>query len=265
MRGRDNEAALTANIVELASRYGRQGYRRIAALLRNAGWRANLKRVKRIWRAEGLKVPQRQPKRGRLWLADGSCTRLRPDRPNYVWSYDFVQDRTHDGRKFRMLTVINECTRECLALPVARQLKSDDVLSILANLFAERGPPEHIRSGDSSEFTANAVRKWLGRLGMKTAFITPGSPWENGYNESFNGKLRDELLDREIFYSLSRRRFCSRSGEYTTTSSVRTQPSASAGLRPKPSIWPRPGRARHGCRPAALRLPSAVAQEVLMH
>ena len=148
-RGRDDEAALTADIVELASRYGRYGYRRIAALLRDAGWRVNLKRVERIWRAEGLKVPQRQPKRGRLWLADGSCIRLRPDRPNHVWSYDFVQDRTHEGRKLRMLTVIDEYTRECLALPVARQLRSDDVLATLADLFAERGPPEHIRSDNS--------------------------------------------------------------------------------------------------------------------
>ena len=189
-RGRDDEEALTADIVALASQYGRYGYRRVAALLRAAGWQVNRKRVERIWRAEGLKVPQRQPKRGRLWLGDGSCMRLRPERPNHVWSYDFVQDRTHDGRRIRMLTVIDEYTRECLALPVARRLNSDDVLAVLADLFVERGPPEHIRSDNGPEFTATAVREWLGRLGVKTAFIEPGSPWENGYNESFNGKLR---------------------------------------------------------------------------
>ena len=182
-RGRDDEAALTADIIELASRYGRYGYRRITALLRHAGWRVNLKRVERIWRAEGLKVPQRQPKRGRLWLADGSCVRLRPDRPNHVWSYDFVADKTHGGGAIRMLTVIDEYTRECLALPVARQLRSDDVLATLAGLFAERGPPEHIRSDNGPEFTANVVGDWLSRLGVKTAFIDPGGPWENGLQE----------------------------------------------------------------------------------
>lgn len=202
-RGRDDEEALTADIVALASEYGRHGHRRMAALLRAAGWRVNRKRVERIWRAEGLKVPARQPKRGRLWLADGSCMRLRAERPNHVWSYDFVQDRTHDGRRIRMLTVTCEHTRECLTLPVARRLNPDDVLAVLADLFVQRGPPEHVRSDNGPEFTATAVRAWLGRLGVKTAFIEPGSPWENGCNESFNGKLRDELLDREVFHTLA--------------------------------------------------------------
>ena len=162
----------------------------------------NHKRVERIWRREGLKVPMKQPKRGRLWLNDGSCIRLRPSWPNHVWAYDFVQGRTHDGRPFRMLTVIDEFTRECLAIPVARRLRFDDVLACLADLFIERGPPDHIRSDNGSEFTAQAVREWLPRLGVKTLYIEPGSPWEDGYNESFNGKLRDELLNGEIFYSL---------------------------------------------------------------
>ncbi|WP_156032665.1 IS3 family transposase [Parvularcula oceani] len=263
-RGRDDEAALTADIVELASRYGRYGYRRIAALLRDAGWRVNLKRVERIWRTEGLKVPQRQPKRGRLWLADGSCIRLRPDRPNHVWSYDFVQDRTHEGRKLRMLTVIDEYTRECLALPVARQLKSDDVLATLADLFAERGPPEHIRSDNGSEFTATVVREWLGRLGVKTAFITPGSPWENGYNESFNGKLRDEFLDREIFYSLTEARILIEAWRvhYNTV-----RPHSALGYRPPAPEATAPastGAPRLPSGSATLRLPSAVAQEASM-
>jgi transposase InsO family protein len=182
--------------------YGRYGYRRITALLRAEGWPVNAKRVARIWRCEGLKVPRRQPKRGRLWLTGGSCIRLRPRWPGHVWAYDFVQDRTRDGRKFRMLTVIDEFSRECLAIEVARRLTADDVLQVLADLFVERGPPDHIRSDNGPEFAARAVRAWLGQVGVKTLFIEPGSPWENGYNESFNGKLRDELLDREIFCTL---------------------------------------------------------------
>jgi transposase InsO family protein len=199
---RSDETALTDAVVLLAAEYGRYGYRRITALLRAEGWRVNAKRVERIWRREGLKVPRRQPKRGRLWLNDGSCIRLRPCWPGHVWAYDFVQDRTHDGRRFRMLTVIDEYTRECLAIVVARRLTSDDVLQVLTDLFVERGPPEYIRSDNGPEFVAKVVRDWLGRIGVTTLFIEPGSPWENGYNESFNGKLRDELLDREIFYSL---------------------------------------------------------------
>lgn len=197
-----DEAALTDAVVSLAAEYGRYGYRRVTALLRAEGWQVNAKRVERIWRREGLKVPRRQPKRGRLWLNDGSCVRLRPCWPGHVWAYDFVQDRTHDGRRFRMLTVIDEYTRECLAIVVARRLTSDDVLQVLCELFVERGPPGHIRSDNGPEFVAKAVRGWLGQVGVTTLFIEPGSPWENGYNESFNGKLRDELLDREIFYSL---------------------------------------------------------------
>ena len=188
--------------MRLASAYGRYGYRRITALLRADGWRVNAKRVERLWRREGLKVPRRQPKRARLWLNDGSCLRLRPCRPGHVWAYDFVQDRTHDGRKVRMLTVIDEFSRECLAIVVARRLTADDVLQVLADLFVERGPPDHIRSDNGPEFAAKAVRDWFGQVGVKTLFIEPGSPWENGYNESFNGKLRDELLEREIFATL---------------------------------------------------------------
>jgi putative transposase len=168
---RDDEAALTEAVVSLAAEYGRYGYRRITAMLRASGWRVNAKRVQRIWRREGLKVPGRQPKRGRLWLNDGSCIRLRPCWPGHVWAYDFVQDRTRDGRPFRMLTVIDEYTRECLAIVVARNLASDDVLRVLTELFAERGPPDHIRSDNGPEFTARVVRAWLGRIGVKTLFI----------------------------------------------------------------------------------------------
>jgi len=162
----------------------------------------NHKRVERIWRREGLKVPKRQPKRGRLWLNDGSCIRLRAERKDHVWAYDFVQHRTHDGRPYRMLTLVDEFTRECLAIDVARRLRSDDVLERLAWLFATRGVPAHIRSDNGPEFTAHVVRDWLARLDVKTLFIQPGSPWENGYVESFNSKLRDELLNGEIFYTL---------------------------------------------------------------
>ena len=198
----DDEEVLRAKIVSLATRYGRYGYRRITALLRREGWQVNHKRVERIWRQEGLKVPQKQPKRGRLWLNDGSCVRLRPTHRNHVWSYDFVADRTHDGRAVKILTVIDEYSRESVAIVVARKIKSDDVLDCLTDLFVTHGPPQHIRSDNGPEFAAKAVRSWLGRIGVQTLFIEPGSPWENGYNESFNGKLRDEVLNREIFYNL---------------------------------------------------------------
>ena len=201
--GRADEAALTADIVELATQYGRYGYRRITALLHTAGWAVNVKRVERIWRREGLKVPRRQPKKGRLWLNDGSCVRLRPEHPNHVWSYDFVEDRTHNSRKFRMLNVIDEFTRECLAIRIDRRLRSTDVIDVLSDLFILRGVPGHVRSDNGPEFVAKAVRDWIAAVGARTAFIEPGSPWENGYCESFNSKLRDELLDGEIFYSLA--------------------------------------------------------------
>jgi putative transposase len=190
---------LRARITELACDYGRYGYRRITGLLRLEGWQVNHKRVERIWRQEGLKVPRRQPKRRRLWLNDGSCIRLRPERKHHVWSYDMVSARTSDGRPLRMLTIIDEYSRECLAIQVERQIKSENVLFRLADLFIERGTPEYIRSDNGPEFTAKAIRGWLNRLGVRTLFIEPGSPWENGYCESFNGKLRDELLNKEIF------------------------------------------------------------------
>jgi len=201
--GRADEEALTADIIRLASRYGRYGYRRITAMLRTEGWTVNAKRVERIWRREGLKVPQKQPKRGRLWLNDGSCIRLRPEHPNHVWSYDFVEGRTHNGRKFRMLNIIDEFTRECLAIRIDRKLNSTDVIDVLSDLFILRGVPGHVRSDNGPEFIAKSVREWIIAVGAKTAFIEPGSPWENGYCESFNSKLRDELLNGEIFYSLA--------------------------------------------------------------
>jgi len=198
----DDEVALTAAIIDWARQYGRYGYRRITALLRAEGWSCNHKRVERIWRREGLRVPARQPKRGRLWLNDGSCVRLRPERPNHVWAYDFVEDRTRDGRKFRMLNVVDEFTRECLCIRVGRKLGSADVIDVLADLFIARGTPGFIRSDNGPEFVAVAVQGWISGVGAKTAYIEPGSPWENGYVESFNGKLRDELMNAEVFNTL---------------------------------------------------------------
>ena len=173
----------------MATKFGRYGYRRITALLQIQGWPVNHKRVERIWRREGLKVPSKQPKRARLWLNDGSCLRLRPARKNHVWAYDFVLTRTHDGKPVRMLAVIDEYTRECLAIRAGRHIRSDDILDCLSELMVQRGVPEHIRSDNGPEFTAKAVRQWLGRVGARTLYIEPGSPWENGYVESFNGKF----------------------------------------------------------------------------
>ena len=225
----DDEAALTADIIELTRQYGRYGYRRITALLRSAGWTVNKKRVERIWRREGLKVPAKQPKRGRLWFNDGSCIRLRAERPNHVWSYDFVADRTHDGKAFRMLCIIDEFTRESLAIRVARKLKAHDVIEALSDLFIQRGIPAYIRSDNGPEFVAAALREWIAAVGAKTAYIEPGSPWENGYCESFNGKLRDELLNGEIFYSLKEAKVMIESWRrhYNTV-----RPHSSLGYRP---------------------------------
>jgi len=198
-----DEKRLTEDIVTLATKYGRYGYRRITALLNNEHeWRVNHKRVERIWRKEGLKVPKKQPKRGRLWMNDGSCIRLRPEYKDHVWSYDFMIDRTADGRPFKILNIIDEYTRECLAIRVSRKIKNQDVIDLLFHLFIFRGIPGHIRSDNGPEFTSRSIRKWLARLGVKTLFIEPGSPWENGYIESFNGKLRDELLNLEISTTL---------------------------------------------------------------
>lgn len=193
---------LRTRIIELASEYGRYGYKTITDMLRLEGWDVGRDRVWTIWREEGLKVPMKQPKRKRLWLADGSCIRLRPEYKNHVWSYDFVSDQTHDGRKFRILNVIDEFTRECLASHVARRIRSQDVIFILADLFIKHGVPKHIRSDNGPEFVAKKVVKWFKDLKVQPLFIEPGSPWENGYCESFNGKMRDQFLNGEIFGSL---------------------------------------------------------------
>src|ERR1700745_3605683 len=253
--GEDKER-LTADIIELARQYGRYGYRKVAELLRQAGWIINDKRVERIWRREGLKVPAKQPKRGRLWLADGSCIRLRPQQRNHVWSYDFVEDRTHDGRKYRMLNVLDEFTHECLAIRVARKLKAIDVIVIL------RGIPAHIRSDNGPEFVAKAVQEWIAAVGTKTAYIERGSPWENGYIESFNARLRDELLNGEIFYTLREAQIVIESWRrhYNTIrphASIGYKPPAPEVFVPAFAAWPcatRTGSAGHAGATANLKL-----------
>ncbi len=236
----EGEVRLVSRIIELAKTYGRYGYRRITALLHREGWRVNHKKVERIWRQEGLKVPRKQPKRGRLWWNDGSCVRKRAERKDHVWSYDFVADRTHDGRAIRMLVILDEFTRECLAIEVARSLRSEQVLECLGELFVQRGTPDYIRSDNGSEFTAHAVREWLkDEIGVTPLFIEPGSPWENGYVESFNGKFRDELLNGEIFYTLREAQVIIERWrrEYNTF-----RPHSSLGYRPPaPETVPWPG------------------------
>jgi transposase InsO family protein len=236
-----DEEVLRGEIVRLAREYGRYGYRRITALLRWEGWPINHKRVERIWREEGLKVPQKQPRRGRLWLGDGSCVRLRPTHRNHVWSYDFVMARTHEGRPIKILTVIDEYTRQCLAIIAERHLRADDVLFCLTDLFVNYGTPDYIRSDNGGEFTAKAVREWLSGLTVQTLYIEPGSPWENGYNESFNGKLRDELLNGEIFFTLKEAKVMIERWrqEYNTVrphSSLGYRPPAPETIQPPPML-----------------------------
>ena len=194
-----DEESLTEAIIALASEYGRYGYGRITALLQRDGWQVGKDRVQRIWRCEGLKVPQKQRPRGRLWLNDGLCIRLRQERANHVWSYDFVSAMTHDGRTLRMLTLIDEYTRDRLAIRVARRPGRYEVIEALADVMLFRGIPENIRSDNGPEFVAKELRHWLAKVGTGTLYIEPGSPWENGYCECFDGKLRDECLNGEIF------------------------------------------------------------------
>ena len=204
--GRADEDALTQAIIRLATEYGRYGYRRVTALLQASGWMVGKDRVQRIWRREGLKVPKKMKPRVRLWLNDGSCIRLRPEQVNHVWSCDFVEGATHDGRSYRVLVVIDEFTRQCRALHVARRINSLGVIETLADAMLEHGVPTHLRCDNGPEFIAKALRGWLSGLGTRPLYIEPGSPWENGYCESFNGKLRDECLNLEIFYSLKEAR-----------------------------------------------------------
>lgn len=199
---REFHKLLRARVVDLASEYGRYGYKQITGILNMEGWDVGKDRVFTIWRQEGLKVPQKQPKRARLWLADGSCIRQRAEYVNHVWSYDFVSEETNDRRKFKVLNVVDEFSRECLLTLVARRIRATDVIMALADLFLQKGIPKHIRSDNGPEFIAKKLRSWLGTLEVQPLYIQPGSPWENGFIESFNGKMRYELLNGEIFFSL---------------------------------------------------------------
>ena len=231
----EDEDRLTQAIVTLASRYGRYGYRRITALLVHAGWKVGKDRVERIWRREGLKVAKKQQPRGRLWLNDGACVRLRPLHPNHVWSYDFMSERTHDGRSVRILNLIDEYPRECLMIRAERRWSSARVIGALADVMVMKGVPEHIRSDNGPEFMAKDLRQWLADTGAKTLYIEPGSPWENGYCESFNSKLRDEFLNSESFYSMKELRVLAERWRrhYNTV-----RPHSSLGYRPPaPEAW----------------------------
>ena len=194
-----DEDEVRADIIDKACNYGRVGYRMVAAMMCNEGRKINHKRVERIWREEGLKLPKRQEKKRRLWLNDGSCVRLRPEHKNHVWSYDFVEDRTVDGRKVRWLNIIDEYEHRCLASVPRRSWRNTDVIELLADLMLVNGTPEYLRSDNGPEFIAKKLRKWLSELGVITTYIEPGSPWENGYCESFNSRMRDEFLNGELF------------------------------------------------------------------
>jgi putative transposase len=249
---REDEDALTRAITDLATQYGRYGYRRITALLKRDGWQVGKDRVERIWRREGLKVPQSQKPRGRLWFNDGSCVRLRPEHTNHVWSYDFVSAKTHDGRTVRMLNLIDEHSRECLMIRLERRWSSAKVIEALADVMVWTGVPEHLRSDNGPEFVARDLRKWLAGTGAKTAYIEPGSPWENGYCESFNSKLRDEFLNGEIFYSMKEIRVLAERWRvhYNTV-----RPHSSLDYRPPaPETW-LPKSLGHGEVETATRFP----------
>ncbi len=222
----------------------------------HAGWTVGTDRVERIWRCEGLKVPQKQKPRGRLWFNDGSCVRLRPTHVNHVWSYDFVSVRTHDGRMARTLNLIDEHTREALLVRFERRWSSAKVIGALADAMVAKGVPGHLRSDNGPEFVAHDLRKWLADTGAKTAYIEPGSPWENGYCESFHSKMRDEFLNGEIFYSMKELRVLAERCASTTTPSARTPRWAIDHQRQRYG-WHRPlGRRRsRSLRSRLLRLP----------
>ncbi len=248
---RPDEAPLRQAVIALAAQYGRYGYRRVTGLLAQQGWAVSRSRVERLWKQEGLRVPQRQPKRGRLWLADGSCVRLRPTHRHHVWSWDFVMDRTDDGRPLKLMVVLDEWSRECLAIHVARRIRATDVLEVFADLMQVHGVPTHIRSDNGPEMVAWTLRRWLARVGAQTLYITPGSPWENGYCESFNGKLRDEFLNRELFATRYEAQVLA---ERWRVHYNRVRPHSALGYRPPApeTIMPRPSQPEY-----SLPLPAA--------
>jgi putative transposase len=200
---RDDERALVRRMLELVRERPRFGYRRIASLLRKEFWRASATRIYRLWRREGLKVPQKKRKRRRLGKSENGCHRRRAEHKDHVWCWDFVFDHTTSGSTLKWLSIVDEYTRECLALKVDRSITSEDVIDTLAELFAMRGVPRHIRSDNGPEFIARAIQHWTKQLSIETLYVEPGSPWENGYAESFHSRLRDEFLATEVFESLA--------------------------------------------------------------
>lgn len=201
-----DDDALRLALIGLAKQYGRYGYRKISELLAAEGWRVNHKKVERLWREEGLQLPHRHKKHKRLYHHDSSVIRLRPKYPNHVWAIDFVHDKLSNGRPYKMLTVLDEYTREALCVTVAPKMGSANVLEALYPLLLERGKPEYIRSDNGPEFIAAPLQEWLTRVGIKPIQIYPGSPWENGYNERFNGTLRREVLNAEWFTTINQAR-----------------------------------------------------------
>jgi putative transposase len=199
---KDDEGRLVARMLELARQRPRFGYRRITALLRAEGWHVNFKRVYRLWRREGLKVPKRVRKRRAIGASANACHVRKAEHKDHVWTWDFVFDRTRSGTTLKWLSLVDEYTRECLALKVARSITSEDVIDTLAELFAIRGVPKHVRSDNGPEFVATAIQRWLKQTGVQTLYIEPGSPWENGYAESFHSRLRDEFLNVNEFGDL---------------------------------------------------------------
>jgi putative transposase len=198
------DEALASRMRDLSQDNPRYGYRRVWALLRREGWEVNKKRVLRLWREQGLKVPRVKQHKSRRLLGGGEngCTRRRAEYPNHVWSYDFAMDSTEDGRRLKVMPVVDEYTRECLSLEGERSIKACGVIDTLGRLFIERGEPGYIRSDNGPEFIAEALKQWLAISGVKTLYIEPGAPWENAYSETFISRMRDELLEREMFVNL---------------------------------------------------------------
>src|SRR5262245_3318272 len=241
---RDKGAALVKRLLELVARHQRYNYRRIWALLRAEGRRVNRKRVFRLWRQQGLKVPRRKRKKRRLGSSANGCVRYRAAGKDHVWAWDFIHDRTADGRPLKWLSVVDEYTRECLALEVGRGMKACGVVAVLEGLVRQRGVPGYIRSDNGPEFIAQAIRGWLSGSGVGGLYIEPGAPWENGYAESFHGKLRDDLLEREECSSLLEARLVSREWkeEYNAV-----RPHSALGYRTAAAYgasWPRADSAK---------------------
>lgn len=209
-RFRSDELALVRRMHELAARFSRFGYRRIWALLRAERWKVSRRRIHRLWQREGLKVPPKQKRRRRRGASENSILCKRAEHKDHVWTWDFIHDRTESGSKLKWLSIVDEFTKESVVWDVERRFGSMDVVLRLARLFRDGRVPEFIRSDNGPEFVAEAIRNWLDFVGVKTLYIAPGSPWENGYVESFHGKARDEFLNTEIFRNVLEAKVLSR-------------------------------------------------------